>query len=117
MKPLYCWRCKGIVPMMNEPEFAQLEVVYRAAARGVKSYRARRNAPLKATPVARLYRPVQLLYRKLIAAAGLEGPIVDPSHVLKHRLSAYGPPCTKCGLPLRTPDAKLCAACGAKRAA
>src|SRR5712692_5475731 len=99
MKPLYCWRCKSVVPMMDEQEFARLEVVYRAAVRGVKSYRARRNARLEDTPVARLYRPVQVLYHTLCGTAGLEAPIVAPGHVLKHRLAAYGPACTKCGLP------------------
>ena len=33
----------------------------------------------------------------------------------KHRTEAVGPPCEECRRPLRSPEATMCAACGAKR--
>lgn len=34
-------------------------------------------------------------------------------HLIQYfQLNHYGPDCNKCGLPLRTPNAKLCVSCG-----
>jgi hypothetical protein len=103
--------------MMNEREFAQFEAAYSAAVRGVKSYRARKNVSLIDAPLARFYSPVRAIYREFSRRAGLQAPLVRVEHLRQHRLAAYGPPCKSCGLPLRTPEAKLCASCGTRRAA
>jgi rRNA maturation endonuclease Nob1 len=55
---------------------------------------------------------VQKVYARLTGVVGF-----DPEHILKHRISALGPPCVKCGKPLRTPEARKCASCGHSRAA
>jgi hypothetical protein len=36
--------------------------------------------------------------------------------IYHHRLGLYGPPCGKCGKPLRTPQARFCAMCDWERA-
>jgi hypothetical protein len=36
----------------------------------------------------------------------------NPNMVWHHVRSLYGPTCDACGKPLRTPKARLCAACG-----
>lgn len=102
--------------MMDETEFAEVHSAYTEAIRKMKSYRARSDATI-AQAEAKFHPPVWALYRRLAANTGTEAPPVQLDHLMKHRLADYGPPCTKCGLPLRTPEAKLCAACGATRAA
>jgi hypothetical protein len=39
-------------------------------------------------------------------------PETNANAIMHHRISLYGPPCTVCGKPLRTPRASFCAACG-----
>ncbi|WP_220137829.1 hypothetical protein [Myxococcus llanfairpwllgwyngyllgogerychwyrndrobwllllantysiliogogogochensis] len=56
------------------------------------------------------FRPVREEYERL---TGFHE--TNANAVMHHRLSQYGPPCAHCGKPLRTPEARHCAACGVSR--
>ncbi len=108
MKTLWCWRCRQDVPMLDEGEFAEVRDAHRQGTQAIKGYRERHGATLRETPIASLHHPVREAYKRLTGATGF-----NADHILKHRLALYGPPCSTCGKPLRTPEAALCAACGA----
>lgn len=107
---LYCWRCGMVLPMLEEAEWAQMQPLLFASLHNIKCYREQTGIPLGETPMEAMYWPALGLYHAL---TGLEE--VNPTALWHHRLSLYGPPCTHCGKPLRTPRAKLCAACGRDR--
>lgn len=111
MQVLWCWRCQEDVPMLDEAEFARIEQLYRECTAAVQQYRQDHNVPLAQTPVDDLYHPVRQEYERLTGRAGYH-----QDAILRHRLVLYGPPCSACGKPLRTPEAYRCAACGTPRA-
>ncbi len=88
VKVMYCWRCQMDVPMLEEQEAADVL--------GGGNDRSR----------------ILGRYRELTGFSE-----TNPNAVWHHVSSLHGPPCAFCGKPLRTPRAKMCAACGAKRAA
>jgi hypothetical protein len=98
------------IPMLDESEFAQWYETYRSAF-------ATRGGPKPAfalrfgrvdTPamLARFAGPLEM-YERL---TGMNETNVNA--ILHHRVSLYGPPCPACQKPLRTPKARMCAACG-----
>ena len=103
-KTLWCWRCRCDVPMLDESEWqavtkpwvglTQAEAAQHAASAGAHGLRARENTILAE-------------YRRITGFAE-----TNPAAILHHRLAYYGPPCARCGKPLRTPRASFCAACG-----
>lgn len=107
---LYCWRCNMVVPMLDEEEWARMRPLLHSSLQNIKLHRERFRIPLGATPMQTMYWPALMLYHEL---TGFEE--TNPNALWHHRLSDYGPPCTHCGKPLRTPRAKLCAACGRDR--
>src|SRR5262245_1999725 len=109
MKMLWCWRCQMDIPMLDEVEFEQVASVMRGCWSAAKQQREAHTLPVEQIH-ATLFAPALAEYRRL---TGFD----ETNHVAlyHHRISLYGPPCTSCGKPMRTPAAQRCAACGASR--
>ena len=91
----YCWRCRFEVPMLDEPEWEQVYPCLQERFRGLVEYRTHTEEALA----------------RYFEITGFRE--TNPNAIWHHRLSLFGPPCASCGKLLRTPRAKLCAACGA----
>ena len=89
-RELYCWRCGVEMPMLDEEEWARIGPLLSGAVDPVT-----RQAALD-------------LYEEM---TGLRETNINA--IWHHRIADYGPPCTQCGKPLRSPRASFCAACGA----
>ena len=94
MQWLFCWRCCCAMPMLDEPEWAELAAHYDRSG----------------GPRERL----ATLLEEFERLTGFHE--TNPNAVWHHRIRLYGPACTACGKPLRTPKASRCVACGAPRA-
>jgi hypothetical protein len=105
--------------MLGPEEWAIVEEVRQAGAefeRVLEHHRARLGGswtPLAsdASVLELQYAHRTLTYELLTGAAHVRPRIVE-----HHRVELYGPPCTRCRKPLRTPAARLCVACGERRA-
>src|SRR5262249_20731069 len=106
-KLLYCWRCHMEIPMLEEHEWEQVLPDLRLES--VRQYRQTHGVSFQE---AKEHYGEAALERYYQITGFRETNINALWH---HRLSLFGPPCRACGKPLRTPRAKLCAACGESR--
>ena len=108
---IYCWRCDKTLPMLDEEEWLVLEPALVKSIEDIQSLRSTNGIGLAEATKHPFGQAAKDLYQQL--TGHLES---DVNVLWHHRLSIYGPPCSDCGKPLRTPQAKLCAACGEPRA-
>ena len=108
MKTLWCWRCRADTVMLDDEEFEEfLRRFYECAPNAPKDG----ERPLPAAGGVRAqWAPVLTWFEAMTGFA--ETNVMAIWH---HRASDYGPPCARCTKPLRTPRAKVCAACGLPR--
>jgi hypothetical protein len=105
---LYCWRCQMEVPMLDELEWARIAPSLSNAAADIVAYRKTHGVSLAEA------REHGYGIEALAEYFRITGYRETGADVLwHHRLSLYGRPCTACDTPLRTPQAKHCAECGA----
>jgi hypothetical protein len=98
------------MPMLDEQEYAEIASLFHAGMQSVKEYRKETGAPLKSVPLAERFAPMLSRYEAMTGYTE-----TNANAVMHHRLSLYGPPCSRCGKPLRTPMAKICGSCMAPR--
>lgn len=96
--------------MFDEDEFAIIQKLYSEGMSATKEFRLKHNLLVSECPIDERFRPVREAYERMTTMA-------EPNHnaIMHHRVSIYGPPCERCGKPLRTPRANFCAACGERR--
>jgi len=106
MKLLWCWRCKAEMPMLDEEEFAEIAALFSVATRSAKEIRKETALPIQHPTVQQGFEPVRAQYK--IMTGNYE---TNVNAIMHHRVALYGPPCSECGKPLRTPKAKRCGSC------
>ena len=93
--------------MLDEDEFRLVDALYRGGMRATKEFRLQHNIPLEGASIHARFSPVRKAHEDLTGMAECH-----ENAIMHHRISIYGPPCSRCGKPLRTPRASFCAACG-----
>lgn len=88
--------------MLDEDEWAVALPQLNRAINDVKAYRKEMETTLGGIQASGM---MQAIFR---SRTGLDQGFA----IWHHRLALYGPPCGRCGKPLRTPRARYCAACG-----
>lgn len=94
--------------MLDEVEWAEVSAAITLSYQLVKARRASENVTVERVAVADYFTPVLDVYEKLTGFR-------ESNHlaIMHHRISLFGPPCSACGKPLRSPQARWCAACWA----
>jgi len=109
-RTIYCWRCQMDLPMLTEDEWRLVSPHLSDAAEQINHYRQQHSCSLAEAKAKGFGQLALQLFEKI---TGFKE--TNPTALFHHRLSLYGPPCTNCGKPLRTPKARYCPLCGTDR--
>ena len=103
----FCWRCQIEVPMLDDSEWDEMRPLLKRSIRMIQQYRERTGATLPDALSCNRDLPALVRYQEMTGFTE-----TDVNAIWHHYRGLYGPECKHCGRLLRTPLAKLCAACG-----
>lgn len=98
--------------MLDEDEYAQVGSVLTECMRATKEFRSAHGVPLGDVDLDARFAPARQEFERITGCHES-----NFRAIYHHRIALYGPPCSSCGKPLRTPQARRCGACGAERGA
>ncbi|MEO1628004.1 MAG: hypothetical protein AAFV25_22835 [Bacteroidota bacterium] len=112
MKIRWCWRCRMDIPMLNKEEFQLCQSAIAGGKKLVETEMAKRGIRdcdwLGVLPaVQERFRYFIDMYRLVTGFAE-----TNANAIWHHVIDEYGPDCPRCHKPLRTRQARYCAACG-----
>jgi hypothetical protein len=96
--------------MLEEAEWERIAPYLMNAIEQIKRYRQTHGVSIQEARAAGYDQEALALYFEMTGFRE-----TNPDALWHHRASLFGPACHKCGKPLRTPQAKHCAECGASR--
>ena len=92
--------------MLDEQEFAGLQPLLSDGLRATREFRAKHGLPLEELDMTQGFQPALDAYERLTGFRE-----THPNALWHHRISLYGPLCSECGRPRRTPGASRCVDC------
>ncbi len=98
------------MPMLETAEAALVRQAHLGGMPVVEAEARRQGRvliPMQLEGAARYRQPMLEMYRLLTGFIE-----TNPNAVLHHEVDQYGSPCPQCHKPLRTAEARFCAACG-----
>lgn len=87
--------------MLDEDEWAEVESELTTGVRMVQEHCETHSVSLRETPTESFFSRALGVYERI---TGVREP--NPNALWHHRVAQYGPPCHRCGKPLRTPNAR-----------
>jgi hypothetical protein len=97
--------------MLDEHEYTYFHDLYVRCHASLGEYLVTHDGhPPEAAVLEDLFRPMLDEFERLTGRRDL-----DPKEIIQHGLADYGPPCSNCGRPLRSPTAPMCFECGTPR--